>query len=111
MGRIGYVPYGPIVVPGSRAADVSELLAYVVRQQLGAKHFRALFVQPSEGDDRLRSNALSVGFRPSRVAIAPTGSLRVDVQADEAELQTPCPSAASIRTKALGQAWCFRPRG
>ena len=86
MGRVGYVPYGPVVARDSQAAGVSGLLAKVLRH-LGARRFRALFVQPAEGDDELRANALSLGFRPSRVAIAPVGSLRIDVQVDEAELR------------------------
>jgi hypothetical protein len=86
MGRVGYVPYGPVAALGRRPPGMSELLANTLRH-LGARRFRLLIVQPSEGDDQLRSSVLGVGFRPSRVAIAPTGYLRVDVQVDESELR------------------------
>ncbi|GDY32048.1 lipid II:glycine glycyltransferase FemX [Gandjariella thermophila] len=86
LGRIGYLPFGPVIAPHAARAHIrgalGRALAYVGRHRL-----RMLFVQPPEGTDDMSSDLLSRGFRPSAAGIAPTGSIRVDLSVPEAELQ------------------------
>jgi Acetyltransferase (GNAT) domain len=86
VGRIGYIPYGPLIAPGMNSAHISGLLAEELAK-LSTQLLHALFVQPPEGTEPIRVELLNSGFRPSRTVIAPVGSLRIDVQVDETELR------------------------
>jgi lipid II:glycine glycyltransferase (peptidoglycan interpeptide bridge formation enzyme) len=87
LGRVGYIPYGPLVAAGEeRPDDVLEVLADGLRD-LTRRRVRTLFVQPPEGEHRISELLAARGFRPSEADVAPAASLRVDVSADEAELR------------------------
>jgi hypothetical protein len=82
LGRVGYVPYGPVV-----PADTADRPA-VVRALAGAlagpafRGTRALFVQPPEDGADVSVELLALGFRPSEAGIAPVGSIRIDLTED-----------------------------
>jgi hypothetical protein len=85
-GCIGYIPYGPLTGPGDDSGQTRRMLG-IVLSELGARWLHALFIQLPEGGEALREDLLVAGFRPSNVAVAPVGSLRVDVRLDEQELR------------------------
>ncbi|MGH3870211.1 MAG: lipid II:glycine glycyltransferase FemX [Pseudonocardiaceae bacterium] len=87
LGRVGYLPYGPIISAAAtdRHGICRELaggLATIVREQL-----RMLFIQPPEGADDLSRELLRRGFRPSSAGIAPAGSIRIDLTVTEDEIR------------------------
>jgi lipid II:glycine glycyltransferase (peptidoglycan interpeptide bridge formation enzyme) len=87
LGTVGYLPYGPVMVPGIDSREelcraLSDALADLARQRL-----QMLFVQPPEGAMDVSSELLSRGFRPSFAEVAPSGSLRIDLTVDEAALR------------------------
>jgi SAM-dependent methyltransferase len=86
LASVGYIPYGPIVTPTRRTSKACRLLGDALLA-LGTHRLHALFIQPPEGGEALRKDLVSAGFQPSYVAIAPLGSLRVDLHADEQELR------------------------
>lgn len=85
LGAVGYLPYGPVIAPAEARDDVCPALcgalAAIPRQRM-----RMLFVQPPDGAEDISSELLSRGFRSSSAEVAPSGSLRIDLAADEAEL-------------------------
>lgn len=86
MGSVGYIPYGPLSGPGNNSGQTCRLLGTAL-SELGARWLHALFVQPPESGEAIRDELLTAGFRPSHVAIAPIGSLRVDLHVDEEQLR------------------------
>jgi lipid II:glycine glycyltransferase (peptidoglycan interpeptide bridge formation enzyme) len=86
LGSVGYLPYGPVIAPAGACEDVyRELcgaLADIPRWRL-----RMLFVQPPDGAGDISSELLARGFRPSSAEVAPSGSLRIDLAAEEEELR------------------------
>ncbi|MDQ2880789.1 MAG: GNAT family N-acetyltransferase [Actinomycetota bacterium] len=87
LGVVGYLPYGPVIAPtagdrGDLCRELSGALADIARRRL-----RILFVQPPDGAEDISTELLSRGFRPSCAEVAPSGSLRIDLAADEAELR------------------------
>lgn len=87
LGTVGYLPYGPVIAPtaGGRGDVCRELggaLADIARRRL-----RMLFVQPPDGAGDVSAELLSRGFRPSCAEVAPSGSLRIDLAADEEVLR------------------------
>ncbi len=85
---IGYVPYGPLVLPAADRAAVVDDLARALADLDGV---RMLFVQPPEGGEDVRAALLGRGFRPSTAGIAPTGSVRLDLDRCEEELRSGLP--------------------
>jgi lipid II:glycine glycyltransferase (peptidoglycan interpeptide bridge formation enzyme) len=88
LGLMGYLPYGPLVIPDIPAADdIGRALtgALVV---LGRHRLRILFIQPPEGAQDMSEELLRRGFRPSSAGIAPQGSIRIDLTADLAEIRS-----------------------
>jgi lipid II:glycine glycyltransferase (peptidoglycan interpeptide bridge formation enzyme) len=87
LGRIGYLPYGPVL------ADDLVITRAPVRQQLVAaltsiaRSHAALFVQPPDGGDDTALELLQSGFRFSQAGIAPTATMRVDLTQTEDELR------------------------
>ncbi|HZD15307.1 MAG TPA: GNAT family N-acetyltransferase [Pseudonocardiaceae bacterium] len=87
IGTVGYLPYGPVIVPASPAReDVCRELS-VVLAQIARRRLRMLFIQPPDGAGDVSAQLLSRGFRPSSAEVAPSGSLRIDLAADEAALR------------------------
>lgn len=86
LGRIGYLPYGPLIGP---AATDRPAAVHGLGQQLARldRRTRMLFVQPPEGAEDVTRDLRSRGFRPSTAGIAPTGSTRVDLSASEEEIR------------------------
>jgi len=87
LGRVGYLPYGPVIAPSAGAREdvcrkLSAALAQIARGRL-----RILFVQPPVGAGDISAELLLRGFRPSSAEVAPSGSLRIDLAADEATLR------------------------
>ncbi|MCW0215187.1 MAG: GNAT family N-acetyltransferase [Pseudonocardia sp.] len=82
LGRVSYVPYGPVVPPGTAGrAEIVRALADVLAGPV-ARDTRALFVQPPEAGADLSAALLARGFRPSGAGIAPAGSIRIDLGED-----------------------------
>jgi hypothetical protein len=87
LGPIGYVPYGPVVAASTaREEAVRESLAAAL-DAVGRRRVRLLFVQPQGGDDATSAALLRRGFRPSDANIAPSATLRIDLTADQVQLQ------------------------
>jgi lipid II:glycine glycyltransferase (peptidoglycan interpeptide bridge formation enzyme) len=85
FGTLGYVPYGPVVEPGTpHRAAVAELL--VAELTKIARTFRMMFVQPPVRAEDLSSALLAAGFRRSDAMIAPTASVRLDLTVSEQAL-------------------------
>lgn len=88
LGTAGYLPYGPLVAcDADLGSDVRRALADTLAV-LGRRRLRMLFVQPPEGAQAMTSELLRRGFRPSSADIAPTGSIRIDLTADLAEIRS-----------------------
>ncbi len=85
LGKAAYVPYGPIVVPGTPDEDIRRL-AWHVRETCRRDRIRAAFVQPPEGGERVAAALRLQGFADSDAGIAPRASLRVDVTTDPPEM-------------------------
>jgi len=87
LGGAGYVAYGPLISPaaGDPVAVREALVASLA--DLARRQIRVLIVQPPEGAEDLTTALLSRGFRPSSTDIAPVGSLRIDLTADEEEIR------------------------
>ncbi|HEY6424552.1 MAG TPA: GNAT family N-acetyltransferase [Pseudonocardiaceae bacterium] len=87
LGTVGYLPYGPVITPTDEARqDVCRELS-VALAQVARRRLRMLFVQPPDCAADVSSELLWRGFRPSAAEVAPSGSLRIDLAADEAELR------------------------
>jgi lipid II:glycine glycyltransferase (peptidoglycan interpeptide bridge formation enzyme) len=88
LGAVGYLPYGPVVDPAAEEpAAVRQALADALRG-LCPGRLRMLFVQPAEGDEAVSTALLARGFRPSSAAIAPSGSIRIDLSDDLAVIRS-----------------------
>ncbi|MGQ0777591.1 MAG: lipid II:glycine glycyltransferase FemX [Pseudonocardiales bacterium] len=86
LGAVGYLPYGPIV-----ASDAPDGVTWALADALTGlrrRRLRMLFVQPPEGAEAMSDELLRRGFRPSSSGIAPTGSIRIDLTADLAEIRS-----------------------
>ena len=82
LGWIYYFSGGPLIDPSCRDRDtvIRQLSSSI--QGLLENHCRMLFVQPHFGDTRLADELIDLGFRPSKVNIAPAASLRIDLARD-----------------------------
>ncbi|MGH3912867.1 MAG: lipid II:glycine glycyltransferase FemX [Pseudonocardiaceae bacterium] len=88
LGAVGYLPYGPLVTPGTPVGDdVTRALADTLAGLRG-RRLRMLFIQPPEGAEAMSEELLRRGFRPSSSGIAPMGSIRIDLTADLAEIRS-----------------------
>jgi lipid II:glycine glycyltransferase (peptidoglycan interpeptide bridge formation enzyme) len=85
IGRVGYVSYGPVVADeGGSRTEVVEALVDALAALRGVA---MLFVQPPEGAEDVSHGLLARGFRASAAQIAPSGSMRIDLHREEAELR------------------------
>jgi lipid II:glycine glycyltransferase (peptidoglycan interpeptide bridge formation enzyme) len=87
LGRVGYVPYGPVVAeglsdPSAVRAALSEALAGLTRTGT-----RMLFVQPPAGGEAVSRELMARGFRGSDANIAPAQTLRLFLHHDISELR------------------------
>lgn len=104
LGPVGYVPYGPLVAHDApMGQDVRCALADALAV-LGRRRMRMLFVQPPEGAQDMTRELLQRGFRPSSAEIAPTGSIRIDLTADLAQIR----SRFGKRLKSWTNRWTSR---
>lgn len=90
VGRVGYVPYGP-VVDRSAAADEEDAVRGTIADELhmlGRRRLRMLFVQPPEGAEAMGADLVARGFRQSSAGIAPAGSIRIDLTDDLAQIRS-----------------------
>lgn len=88
VGRVGYVPYGPVVDPSADDVDeVWDAIADALRT-LGRRQLQMLFVQPPEGADAVSADLIARGFRPSSAGIAPAGSIRIDLSDDLGQIRS-----------------------
>ncbi|MDT0352606.1 lipid II:glycine glycyltransferase FemX [Pseudonocardia charpentierae] len=88
VGRIGYVPYGPVVDPSADDVEaVWDAIADALRA-LGRRQLRMLFVQPPEGADAVSAGLIARGFRLSSAGIAPAGSIRIDLSDDLGQIRS-----------------------
>jgi hypothetical protein len=88
LGAVGYLPYGPLVAPGVPAAEAVRDALAAALAGLARRRLRMLFVQPPEGAEAMSRELLRRGFRPSSAGIAPTGSIRIDLTADLAQIRS-----------------------
>jgi GNAT acetyltransferase-like protein len=86
LGTVGYLPYGPVIGSAKLRDDVRQALCGAL-SDISRQQMRMLFVQPPDGAQAISSELLSRGFRSSSAEVAPSGSLRIDLSADEAELR------------------------
>lgn len=91
LGRIGYIPRGPLL------GDIDLALRFVdeltrMASRLGIRH---LTVQPPMGGEALEPVMASAGFFPGTAAVAPDATLVVDLARDDDELL----GAMSARTR------------
>lgn len=87
LGSVGYLPYGPLVVPGARCADDARRVLADGLTALCQRRLRMLFVQPPEGAEAMSEELLQRGFRTSSAGIAPAGSIRIDLTAELADIR------------------------
>lgn len=88
LGLMGYLPYGPLVIPDAPAAEDIRRALVDALVALGRHRLRLLFIQPPEGAQDTSDELLGRGFRPSSAGIAPQGSIRIDLTADLAEIRS-----------------------
>lgn len=88
LGEIGYLPYGPVLRAGTEPALRQLAVATMadVLETLARRRLRALFVQPTDGDDVTRA-LRARGFRDSTAGVAPPATVRVDLAPDEDALR------------------------
>ncbi|MFG1931586.1 lipid II:glycine glycyltransferase FemX [Mycobacterium sp. NPDC048908] len=86
IGEVGYIPYGPVVRPEADRDPVAIALATALRR-LARTELRMIFVQPPLGGNDVSLELQRQGFRSSAAGIAPTASLRLDLDRDEDELR------------------------
>jgi len=82
---VAYIPYGPVLPPGTTDADARRLVGGLV-EQCRRWRVRALFVQPPEGGGPLARLLREAGLRPTSVDVAPSASLRLDLRLGADEL-------------------------
>ncbi|MHA6795974.1 lipid II:glycine glycyltransferase FemX [Pseudonocardia bannensis] len=86
LGRIAYLPNGPIIDPSSpHPGDVLAKLCAAL-EAVGRHRVRMLFVQPPDGGQDVTIELLRHGFQYSEVGIAPSATLRIDLEKTEEEL-------------------------
>jgi lipid II:glycine glycyltransferase (peptidoglycan interpeptide bridge formation enzyme) len=82
MGRVAYVPRGPVVAPDD-AADVARVLD-AVEAAARQRHAWALWIEPAWFDGpAVRATLRAAGFAPLVRAIQPPRTLLVDLAPDE----------------------------
>lgn len=80
LGRVGYVPLGPVCAdpsPALAAAAIEEL-----RRAMRQHRIRALIVQPPDGGEALVTQLMAVGALPTPVEVAPSATLRARLTPD-----------------------------
>jgi hypothetical protein len=85
LGSVAYIPYGPLLRPGATDAQARALVDGLV-EHCRRWRVRALFVQPPEGGERVAGALRAVGLRPTSVDVAPSASLRLDLDLGSDEL-------------------------
>ena len=85
LGRVAYVPYGPLLVPDA-PDDAARLMHQELRQLCRRRAIRALVVQPAEDGEHIATALRAMGFRPTGVDVAASASLRVDLRLSPDEL-------------------------
>ena len=98
VGMVGYVPYGPVVLPGVDGEPLSEVVAAALRR-LAGRTTKILFVQPPLDGHEISRELVRLGFRPSHAGIAPAASLRLDLAQDEDELRARLPKSVQKWTR------------
>jgi hypothetical protein len=88
LGSVGYLPYGPLVTPGTPAADDIRQALVDALVMLSRRRLPILFIQPPEGADNISNELIRRGFRPSSAGIAPQGSIRIDLTEDLAVIRS-----------------------
>jgi lipid II:glycine glycyltransferase (peptidoglycan interpeptide bridge formation enzyme) len=86
IGWIGYLPYGPLLAAGSASVQAAVRHELVAALEGVARAHAALFVQPPDGGDQIALGLLQSGFRFSSAQVAPSATMRVDLNASEHEL-------------------------
>jgi len=87
LGRLAYVPYGPVVSPRAAGRDDVRRALAAALSALARERLRAVFVQPPDGGAEMSRELAAHGFRRSEVGILPAASLRLDLDAGEQELR------------------------
>ena len=92
VGMVGYVPYGPVVLPDVDGEPLSAVVTAALRR-LARRTTRILFIQPPLDGDEISRELVRLGFRPSHAGIAPAASLRLDLAQDEDTLRARLPKS------------------
>jgi lipid II:glycine glycyltransferase (peptidoglycan interpeptide bridge formation enzyme) len=85
VGSVAYLPYGPVLAPSTPNPAAAALVRSLVDNCRQAR-IRALFVQPPERGERAAGAMRAAGFRSSDADVAPSASLRLDLQLAPDEL-------------------------
>ncbi len=85
LGRVAYAPYGPVLTPDA-SEEAIEVLIQGLRQLCRRHSIAALVMQPPQGGERTARRLRGAGFRPTRVDVAPSASMRVDLRLSNDEL-------------------------
>jgi lipid II:glycine glycyltransferase (peptidoglycan interpeptide bridge formation enzyme) len=102
LGRVGYLPYGPVLAPELSASERAQARERLVDTLCRlAESTLALFVQPPDGGEDVSLSLLRRGFRFSTAGIAPAATMRVDLTRGEAELT----GALSRRLRTWTRQW------
>ncbi|GAA5161150.1 hypothetical protein GCM10023321_44930 [Pseudonocardia eucalypti] len=86
VGTVAYLPYGPLITHGP-GRDTARVALCEALRGLRRRGVRALLVQPPPGAEDVSDELFELGFRESDVGIAPTATLRIGLDRDEAELR------------------------
>ena len=87
LGRVGYLPYGPLVAAGPDADPAVSAALCAALTELGRTRLHMLFVQPPPGGEAISRELLHRGFRDSEANIAPRQTLRLDLSNELSELR------------------------
>jgi lipid II:glycine glycyltransferase (peptidoglycan interpeptide bridge formation enzyme) len=79
VGAIAYAPYGPVVAPDTPDDAVAQLIERL-HEFCRFATVRALFVQLPQGGERLQARLKTVGFEPTEMDVAPSVTVRIDLE-------------------------------
>jgi hypothetical protein len=79
LGRVGYLPYGPLIAEGRGAHPAVSAALCAALTELGHTRLRMLFVQPPAAGEAISRELRHRGFRDSEANIAPRQTLRLDL--------------------------------
>ena len=98
VGKVGYLPYGPVIAGTADRATVTAVLSSAVRD-LADNETGMLFIQPPACGEDISLELQRHGFKPTHADIAPRVTVRLDLSRGESELWSGLPAEARRRAK------------